>query len=348
MSLPRPSGLRWYWLLGAVAALLAAAVTGLVVGAVELAPARVLAALVDRLPFVAVESGLTPVQESVLFELRLPRVLLAAVVGGALAIAGASYQGVFRNPLADPYLLGAAAGAGLGATVVIAYAPGLTIAGVEVVPAAAFVGALAGVGLAYGLGASTTRTGGTATLLLAGIAVASFLTAVQTVVLQSRAEALQRVYSWILGQLGSASWADLGLVLPYIAVSTVTLLLHGRLLDVLAVGDDEAGSLGVRARRVRLTVLVAASLATAAAVAASGLIGFVGIVVPHIVRRLTAGSYRVVLPLALLGGAAFLVLADIVARTAIAPAELPIGVVTAFVGAPFFAGLLWVSRRVIT
>jgi len=345
---PRATGLRWYWVLGAVAVLSAAALVGLLVGAAGLEPAGVLAALADRLPLVTVESGLTPVQESVLFELRLPRVLLAAVVGGALALAGAGYQGVFRNPLADPYLLGAAAGAGLGATVVIVYAPGLTIGGVAIVPAAAFVGALFGVGLAYGLGATTGRAGGTATLLLAGVAVASFLTAVQTFVLQSRAEALQRVYAWILGQLGAADWSDLRLVLPYVAISTVTLLLHGRLLDVLAVGDDEAASLGLRAQRVRLTVLVAASLATAAAVAVSGLIGFVGIVVPHIVRRLTAGSYRVVLPLSLLVGAAFLVLADVVARTAIAPAELPIGVVTAFVGAPFFAALLWLSRRTIT
>jgi iron complex transport system permease protein len=346
-ALPRPTGLRWYWLLGAVAVLVAATIVGLVVGAVDLAPQRVLAALLDRLPLVAVDSGLTPVQESVLFELRLPRVLIAAVVGGALALAGASYQGVFRNPLADPYLLGAAAGAGLGATIVLVYAPGMTVGGAGVVPAAAFAGAICGVGLAYGLGATTGRSGGTATLLLAGIAVASFLTAVQTFVLQSRTEALQRVYSWILGQLGAASWSDLGLVLPYVLISTGTLLLHGRLLDVLAVGDDEAASLGIRAQRVRLTVLVAASLATASAVAVSGLIGFVGIVVPHIVRRLTAGSYRVVLPLSLLGGAAFLVLADVVARTAIAPAELPIGVVTAFVGAPFFAALLWISRRTI-
>jgi len=345
---PRATGLRWYWLLAAVGVLLASAVTGLVVGAVDLAPARVVAALLDRLPLVAVDSGLSPVQQSVLFELRLPRVLLAAVVGGSLAIAGASYQGVFRNPLADPYLLGAAAGAGLGATAVIVYAPGLTAGGFGVVPVAAFVGALCGVGLAYALGASTGRGGGTATLLLAGIAVASFLTAVQTFVLQSRTEALQQVYSWILGQLGSASWRELALVLPYVLLSTGALLLHGRLLDVLAVGDDEAASLGLRAQRVRLTVLVAASLATASAVAVSGLIGFVGIVVPHIVRRLTAGSYRVVLPLSLLGGAAFLVLTDVVARTAIAPAELPIGVVTAFVGAPFFATLLWVSRRTIT
>jgi iron complex transport system permease protein len=344
---PRPSGLRWYWLLGALAVLAVAILIGTVIGAADLSPAGVLAALVDRLPLIIVDSGLSPVQESVLFQLRLPRVLLAALVGGALAVAGAGYQGVFRNPLADPYLLGAAAGAGLGATMVIAYAPSLTSGGIGVAPIAAFVGALCGVGMAYGLGASAARGGGTATLLLAGVAVASFLTAVQTFVLQSRADSLQRVYSWILGQLGTASWRELALVLPYVLISSGVLLLHGRLLDVLAVGDDEAASLGLRAQRVRLIILVAASLATAAAVAVSGLIGFVGIVVPHIVRRLTAGSYRVVLPLSLLGGAAFLVLADVVARTAIAPAELPIGVVTAFVGAPFFATLLWLSRRTI-
>jgi len=346
--LPRPTGLRWYWLVAALAVLLAALIGALVTGAADLAPVGVVAALLDRLPFVALDSGLNPVQTSVLFELRLPRVLLAAVVGGSLAIAGASYQGVFRNPLADPYLLGAAAGAGLGATIVITYASDFAIGGFNAVPAAAFVGALCGVGLAYGLGATAGRAGGTATLLLAGVAVASFLTAVQTFVLQSRSESLQRVYAWILGQLGTAGWRELGLVLPYVLVSTGTLLLHGRLLDVLAVGDDEAASLGLRARRVRLTVLVAASLATASAVAVSGLIGFVGIVVPHIVRRLTAGSYRVVLPLSLLGGAAFLVLADVVARTVIAPAELSIGVITAFVGSPFFAALLWLSRRTIT
>jgi iron complex transport system permease protein len=340
---PRPSGLRWYWLAGAVAVLLGTLVAALVSGAAALSAGSVVTALLDRLPFVALDTGLSPVQRSVLFELRLPRVLLAAVVGGSLAIAGAAYQGVFRNPLADPYLLGAAAGAGLGATVVITYGG----RGGSAIPVAAFVGALCGVGLAYGLGSAAGRTSGTATLLLAGVAVASFLTAVQTFVLQSRAESLQRVYAWILGQLGTAGWRELALVLPYVVVSTGTLLLHGRLLDVLAVGDDEAASLGLRAQRVRLIVLVAASLATASAVAVSGLIGFVGIVVPHIVRRLTAGSYRVVLPLSLLGGAAFLVLADLVARTLIAPAELSIGVITAFVGAPFFAALLWLSRRTI-
>jgi iron complex transport system permease protein len=271
-------------------------------------------------------------------------VLLAALVGGVLAVAGASYQGVFRNPLADPYLLGAAAGAGLGATVVIAYAP-QGVGPFGTVPIAAFAGALSGVGLAYGLGTLASRQGGggSATLLLSGVAVASFLTAAQTLVQQSNSDDLRQVYSWILGGLGSAQWSQLALVVPYATISVVVLLASGRALDVMAVGDDEARTLGVRPGRVRLVVLLGASLGTAAAVAVSGLIGFVGLVVPHIVRRLTGGSYRTILPVSLVGGATFLVAADLVARTVLAPAELPIGVVTAFVGAPFFAALLRVG-----
>jgi iron complex transport system permease protein len=197
---------------------------------------------------------------------------------------------------------------------------------------------------AYALG----RAGGgrtTATLVLAGVAVTSFLTAVQTYVQQREAETLREVYGWILGRLTTAGWNDVVLILPYVAVSSAVIVAHRRLLDVLAVGDDEAGSLGVRAARVRLVVVAAASLGTAAAVAVSGLIAFVGIIVPHTIRLLAGSSYRLVVPLCLLLGAAFLILADLVARTVMAPAELPIGVITAFFGAPFFAVVLRTSRR---
>ncbi|GAA2152119.1 iron ABC transporter permease [Actinomadura napierensis] len=328
-----------------VAALVLLAVTllaGLVVGAAGLPFVGILKALADRIPFVHLDSGFSTVDENVLFQLRVPRVLMAALVGGMLSMAGAGYQGVFRNPLADPYLLGAAAGAGVGATVVIVLVPGDPGYGV---PLAAFAGAILGVAMAYALGSTAGRGNRAATLVLAGVAVSSFLSAVQTFLQQVKAEELQRIYSWILGGVGSADWHQLALVAPYSLVSTVVLLAHGRLLDVLSVGDEEAASLGLSAARVRLTVLVAASLATASAVAVSGLIGFVGIVVPHAVRRLAGGSYRVVLPLSLLGGAAFLELADLVARTVIAPGELPLGVVTAFVGGPFFVAVLRASRR---
>jgi ABC-type Fe3+-siderophore transport system permease subunit len=213
-----------------------------------------------------------------------------------------------------------------------------------VVPLAAFAGALLGVGAALALGTAAGGSHGP-TLLLAGVAVASFLAAAQTLVQQQNTDDLREVYGWLLGQLGRAQWSDVVLVLPYLGVACLVLLLCGRALDVLAVGDDEARSLGVHPGRMRLLVIVAASLATASAVAVSGLIGFVGLVVPHIARRLVGGSNARVLPAALLTGGAFLVVADLVARVVLAPAELPIGVVTAFVGAPFFAGLLWLGAR---
>ncbi|MBF8194479.1 iron ABC transporter permease [Nonomuraea sp. K274] len=338
-----PSRARPLWLACALAVLAVSMIAGLLDGAADISPWQVVLQAADWLPFVHVDSGLAPIEQGLLYELRLPRVLVAAVVGGLLAMAGAGYQGVFRNPLADPYLLGAAAGAGLAATVAIVALPAMAGS----VPIAAFAGAVGGVFLAYTLGNTAGRAGGTATLVLAGVAVTSFLTAIQTFVQQFKVEELQRIYSWILGDVGGG-WDQLWLVLPYAAVSAVLLLLHGRMLDVLAVGDEEATSLGVRAARVRFAVLLAASLATAAAVAVSGLIGFVGIVVPHVVRRLAGGSYRIVLPLSLIGGAAFLVLADLLARTVLAPAELPIGVVTMFVGAPFFVGVLRMTRRAVT
>jgi iron complex transport system permease protein len=267
-------------------------------------------------------------------------VILGGLVGAMLAGGGAAYQGVFRNPLADPYLLGVAAGAGLGATIVIVAGTGES----QLLPFAAFAGAVGAVILTYIVGATGGRQGSTASIVLAGVAVAALLTAIQTYLQQQHEPDLQGVYAWILGSLNVASWSDVRLILPYVAISAITLLAHRRLLDVLRVGEDEAGALGIHAARVRLIVVAAATLGTAAAVAVSGLIGFVGIIVPHTVRLVSNSSYRVVLPVSMVGGATFLILADVVARTVQAPAEIPIGVVTAFVGAPFFLFVLR-SRR---
>jgi len=326
----------------AAAFLVAAALVAAFVGAADLNPFATAAALLDKVPFVRLPSSLTPLDRAVLFQIRLPRVVLGALVGGLLALAGAGYQGVFRNPLVDSGMLGASAGAGLGATLAIVYLGG---AGPSVTPVAAFVGSLTGVAVAYLTGAATSKRGplgdGVATLLLAGIAVGSFLTAVQTFILQRSAQDIQVVYSWLLGSLSAATWQQVTTILPYAAVSSVVILLHGRHLDVLAVGDDEARTLGMRPGLVRALVVAAAALAAASAVAVSGLIGFVGIVVPHVARRLAGPSYTSVLPLSMLGGAGFLVLADTLARTVLSPAELPIGVVTALVGAPAF---VWVLR----
>ena len=342
---PRPVRLRRGLLGAAFAVLAGAALLGVLLGPVPLAPGAVLVELAGRLPLVDTRSGLSEQEVAILWQLRLPRVVLGGLVGAMLALAGAAYQGVFRNPLADPYLLGAAAGAGLGATLAIAYGPDTSAWPVDLLPLAAFAGAVTGVVAAYALG----RSGGaraTTTLILSGVAVAAFLTAVQTYVQQQKAETLREVYGWILGRLTTAGWREVALVVPYALLSTVAILLHRRLIDVLAVGDDEAASLGVRAARVRLVVVAAATLATAAAVAVSGLIGFVGIIVPHTIRLIAGPSHRLLVPLSLVGGAAFLILADLVARTVMAPAELPIGVVTAFFGAPFFALVLRSSRQV--
>jgi iron complex transport system permease protein len=325
----------------AVSAVVVAFVAALLLGPAGLDPGRVLLEVLDRLPFVDVESGLSSREAAIVWELRVPRAVLGGLVGATLAVAGAAYQGVFRNPLADPYLLGVAAGAGLGATLAIVAVGSSSV----LVPIAAFAGALVAVLATYALGAAGggRRTG--TTLILAGVAVAAFLTAAQTFVQQRNADTIREVYSWILGRLGTTGWSDVALMAPYAVVSIVAIVLHRRLLDVLAVGEEEARTLGVRPERVRTAVVVAATLGTAGAVAASGLIGFVGIVVPHTVRLLVGSSYRAIIPVSILGGSAFLVLADVVARTALAPSEIPIGVVTAFVGGPFFVVVLRNSGR---
>jgi iron complex transport system permease protein len=333
------------WLGGAALFAAAAAVAGTLVGPVGLGTGDVLRALVSRLPILDVASPLDPTEEAILFDLRLPRVVLGALVGAMLAGAGAAYQGAFRNPLADPYLLGAAAGAGVGATLAVAYG-GAAGTG-ALVPIAAFAGASGAVALAYAIGRSAGGRS-SASLLLAGVVVASFLTAVQTFVQQQNVDTVQEVYTWILGRLAVAGWSDVAVMAPWATASAAVLVAHGRLLDVLSVGDDEAATLGLDVRRVRLVVIVAATAGTAAAVAVSGLIGFLGIIVPHTIRLVAGGSYRLLLPLSLLCGGGFLVLADVFARTVIAPGELPIGVVTAFCGAPFFAFVLRRSRVVAT
>jgi iron complex transport system permease protein len=332
------------WAIGAVAALVGALLAGVLVGPVDIGIGEIARSALARVPFLDYETPLSPAEDAIVWELRLPRVALGALVGAMLAVAGASYQGVFRNPLADPYLLGVAAGAGLGATIAISYGP----IGPEgyLLPLAAFVGATVAVIGAYVVGRSLGGERTTATLILAGVTVAAFLTAMQTFVQQQNADTLDEVYSWLLGGLSTAGWREVGLVAPYVLFSSLLLLLHRRTLDVLAVGDDEARSLGLDVTRLRLVLVGAATLGTAAAVSVSGLIGFVGIVVPHIVRLAVSPSFRVILPLSAALGAAFLVLADVFARTALAPAELPIGVVTAFVGAPFFALVLRTTRNV--
>jgi iron complex transport system permease protein len=304
------------------------------VGSVAIRPFALVAAVVD-----GVQGHAHGPAETIVWQLRLPRVLLAALVGSALALAGATFQGVFRNPLADPYLLGAASGAGFGASAVLVLAgsvPWLTRLGV---PGAAFACALATVVLVMVL---ARRDGGlpAVSLILAGVVLGSILSAGTSFLMLAARDRAAGILSWLLGSFAFASWDRVLSVLPLLVVATVPLLLAGRALDVMQLGEESAAQLGVPVERVRLALLAAATLATAAAVAVAGVIGFVGLVVPHAVRLAFGARHMRLLPLSALWGAVFLVLADLFARTVLAPAELPVGIVTALVGGPFFLLLL--------
>jgi len=339
MTSIRPSRVSAGLAVAGAVALLGAITVGVLIGPVGLPAGSALITIFDWVPGVEAPE-ISAAHRSILLDWRLPRVVLGALVGACLAMSGAAYQGVFRNPLADPYLLGAAAGAGLGATIAIVTGSRPFIA------LAAFVGALVAVAFAYVLGRAAGGGAGAA-IILAGVAVAAFLTAAQTYLQQRNTDTLREVYVWILGRLSTNGWSDVLSLLPYAVISGAVIFALRRNLDVLSVGDAEAGALGLPVARVRLLLVVAATLATAAAVAVSGLIGFVGIIVPHLVRLVAGSSYRVVVPLSMVFGAAFLVITDLGSRTIMSPAELPIGVVTAFLGAPFFLLVLRRSRRAV-
>ena len=333
----RPRILR---VVGGVAFVLAAATIALVVGPTSIPRMGVLVESLDRLTPFTFESDLTPLQKAIVWNQRLPRVVLGVLVGAALATAGATYQGVFRNPLADPYLLGIAAGGGLGATVAFVNDWGDGRGVLDPVQVSAFAGALVAVALTWVVGVMGDRTRSSASLILAGVAVASFFTAMQTYLQQSNTEDIREIYTWFLGGLTTSGWDEVLQLLPVAIVVLIILSLSGRTLDVLAVGDEEASMLGLPVGRVRVMLLVVASLLTASAVAVSGLIAFVGLIVPHMIRLLFGPSFRTIVPLSVFAGAGFLVLCDLAARTILPSTELPIGVVTAFFGAPFFILIL--------
>jgi iron complex transport system permease protein len=326
-----------------VAGLCVAVVGGLVIGPTSIGTTRVVGDLFSHVGLG--HSTLTSTQSTIVWTIRAPRLALGLLAGAMLSVAGGTYQGVFRNPLADPYLLGVAAGAGLGATFAIVDVGG-GITTPTWAPLLAFVGAMAAVSVTWLVGGRGLRSNAS-TLILAGVAVSSLLTSAQTFLQQSSTNSIARVYIWLLGSLASASWHSVLLVLPYVAVCVVICVGSGRALDIMSVGEDESRSLGLPVHRVRLIVIAASSLGTAAIVSVVGLIGFVGIIVPHIVRLLVGTSYRRILPISVVFGAAFLVFADTIARTVMAPSELPLGVVTALVGAPVFVLILSLRRPAV-
>lgn len=331
------AGRRVVVLGGLTVALLVAFLANLGAGAVGIAPGHVVRVLLHHL---GIGDSAAPRFDAVVWDIRLPRALLAAVVGAALAVAGAALQAVFRNPLVEPRVVGVADGAALGA--VAAIVSGVTIAGVYTLPIAAFLAGLAATLLVFATATNGNRTD-VVTLILAGIAVnVTAAAATGAFIYAADDDQLRDIVFWMLGSLAGATWQDLAAVTPPIALATVVLCGHARVMDLLALGDREARHLGTNVERVRLTIVGLAALATGAAVATAGVVGFVGLVVPHIVRMNLGPDHRTLLPASALGGATLLLAADLVARTVVIPRELPLGVVTAVVGGPYF---LWLVRR---
>jgi len=309
-------------------------VVSLGVGAVFLPPGRVLGAL-----FHPSDPGAKATDVAIVHDLRLARVLLAALIGAGLAAAGAAFQGLFRNPLADPYVVGASGGAALGASLAIIIGLTWRFAGFGPVPLAAFVGSLLAVFIVYFI----AEVGGKASaieLLLAGAALSTLLSAITSLLMLVRDSTLHEVFTWTMGGLSGRSWPHLRNSGPYLLVGLVALWLMARPLDALASGEETAESLGLPLRRARGALVAAASLTTAAAVAAGGIIAFVGLIAPHAARLLFGASHHRLIPASALMGALLLVLADDLARTVLAPVELPVGIVTALLGGTFFLYLL--------
>ncbi len=327
-----------------LAGLAASVLLGAGIGAVSIPPAAVLRLVLAHLLPLPMATGYPATYSTILFDIRLPRVALMALTGAALASAGATYQGLFRNPLADPYLVGVASGAGLGATLVITFVGPVSTLGLMTVPLGAFLGGVAAVALVL-MVAQVGRTTPVTTMLLAGVAIGSFATAITTFWMLRSPEGLRRAFNWLLGGYAGGGWAPVWIVLPYLVVGLISLQFNARALNVLQLDEEQAQQLGIHVERVKLMLVASATLMTAAAVAFGGLIGFVGLVAPHVLRMLGGPDYRRLIPLSALGGAAFLIFADLVARTVFAPQEVPVGVITALAGAPFFVFLLRRLKR---
>lgn len=335
---------------GGLVLLVATAVAAVALGSTSISLGDTLGILGHRLLGIGSGTGWSATSEEIIIELRLPRALTAILVGGGLGMAGAAFQALLRNPLADPYIIGTASGASLGAVVALMLpllAPGLALGagsawlGIGLVQVLAFVGGVGTVLLVYVV--SRSARGGAVTLLLTGYAVSSILAAGVAMLMYLSGNRLGAIFAWLMGSLDAGSWPKLALAGPLVAVSLVLLLSRWRRLNVLLLGDAQAAHLGVDVGRERLLLTILASLATSAVVAVAGTIGFVGLVVPHVLRLVAGPDHRLLLPASMLYGGALLTLADLGARLA---GGIPVGIITALVGAPFFIWLLVRSRRV--
>ena len=337
---------RIYGILGLAALLVVVAVLATAVGSVQIPFLTVGQVLLAKLPLVSFTAGWPPTTETIILDIRLPRIVLSGLVGAALAIAGATYQGLFRNPLADPYLIGVAQGAALGAVIGFLIPTGWHNIGFGIIPLLAFLGAVGSTIIVYNL-ARAGKSLPITTLILAGVALGALLGSIVSYLIIFSGEKMPGIIFWLMGSFSMSQWSEVRLVLPYIVIGTLVILLYSRILNVMQLDEAQAQQLGVNVEKIKIILLAAATLITAAAVSFVGIIGFVGIIIPHAVRLIWGADYRFLLPLSVLTGAIFLILADLLARTVLAPTEVPIGVITALCGAPFFLYLLRRRRKLL-
>ena len=321
-----------------------ALVFSVALGAVYIQPRTVLSILLDQLPLIELPTSWPDSFAAIILKVRLPHTILIAITGAALAGSGAAYQGLFRNPLADPYIIGVASGAGLGAVTVMAISWPKDLLGYYWIPVGAFIGSLVTIAAVYNL-ARVGRMVPLTTLILSGVAIGTFTSALTSFLMLNSNDHIYRALSFLLGGSSMSGWQPVLAALPYMAVGVVLLIFSGHFLNVLQFGEEQAKQLGLSVERAKFFVIVTASLTTAVAVSFSGVIGFIGLIVPHLVRMIWGADYRRLIPISILGGSSALLLADILARILLAPQTLPVGIVTALAGAPFF---LWILRRAKT
>jgi len=337
---------RLYLILGLLITTVAVMAFATAIGSVRISLLTTLNIMLSQLPLIDINPSWSEAIETVILDIRLPRVILAGLVGAALSIAGATYQGLFRNPLADPYIIGVAQGAALGAVIGFLLPFNWQGIGFGLIPLLAFIGALFSVAVVYLL----ARAGGilpVTTLILAGVALGALWGSVVSYLIITSGEVMHGIIFWLMGSFSLSDWSEVRVVLPYVVVGTGIILLYGRSLNIMQLDEEQAQQLGINVERVKLILLTAATLITAAAVSFVGTIGFVGIIIPHIVRLLWGPDHRFLLPLSVLTGAIFLIIADLIARTVLAPVEIPVGIITAVCGVPFFLYLLKRKKRAV-
>ncbi|MFC1970497.1 FecCD family ABC transporter permease [Chloroflexota bacterium] len=337
---------RLYSFLGLSIALVVVIALATSVGSVQIPLLTTIRILLDKLPLVDIAQTWPNAISTIIFGIRLPRVILAGLVGAALATAGATYQGLFRNPLADPYLIGVAQGASLGAIIGFLLPVTWHGLGFSMIPLLAFIGALVSTTTVYLL-ARVGKTLPVTTLILAGVALGALLGSIVSYLVISSGDKMHSIIFWMMGSFSMSRWAEIGIVLPYVAVGTAVIIVFARLLNVMQLDEAQAQQLGLNVERLKIILLAVATLITAASVSFVGTIGFVGIIIPHAVRLIWGADHRLLLPLSVLTGAIFMILTDLLARTLLSPTEIPIGVITAIFGAPFFLYLLRRRKRVI-